>query len=229
MDDGPRDSQCRFSVALAFLVGFTPMASASVSAPARRPLEPIVAIAALVAVALWPIEIGEAFGLPAHPLILHVPVIFIPILGLAAIALAIRPREQFLLPVAAFSVVTLAATMLTVGAGEAFQEDRAARMPGGGRIDPTLQNHMDAGRALRITMILLTLSLVAMLFARRWPSGVRVGLRVLTVLLAATAVFFVIRTGHLGAKLAWGREGEGGPPAGFQGGPPAGGQPPGGG
>ena len=45
------------------------------------------------------------------------------------------------------------------------------------------------------------------------------GLRVLTVLLAATAVFFVIRTGHLGAKLAWGREGEGGPPAGFQGGP----------
>ena len=42
-------------------------------------------------------------------------------------------------------------------------------------------------------------------------------LRVLTVLLAATAVFFVIRTGHLGAKLAWGREGEGGPPAGLPG------------
>ena len=29
-------------------------------------------------------------------------------------------------------------------------------------------------------------------------------LRVLAVLLALTAVFLVIRTGHLGAKLAWG-------------------------
>ena len=40
------------------------------------------------------------------------------------------------------------------------------------------------------------------------------------MILALTSVFFVIRTGHLGAKLAWGREGQGGPPAGFQGGPP---------
>ena len=88
---------------------------------------------------------------------------------------------------------------------------------------------MDAGHALRLTMILLTLTLVVSLFAKRWPAGVRVGLRVLTVLLAATAVFFVIRTGHLGAKLAWGREGQDGPPAAsFQGGPPGpGGQAPG--
>src|SRR5215218_6215329 len=210
----PGAPQCCFRVALGFPVGYTPMATAPVSAPSRRPLEPIVAIAAVVALAFWPIEIHTAFGLPAHPLILHVPVIFIPILGLAAIAVAIWPRERFLLPVAAFSVVTLAATMLTVGAGEAFQEDRAARRPG--PIDPTLQDHMDAGRALRITLILLTLTLVVSLFAKRWPSGVRVGLRVLTVLLAATAVFFVIRTGHLGAKLAWGREGEGGSPAGLR-------------
>jgi hypothetical protein len=33
------------------------------------------------------------------------------------------------------------------------------------------------------------------------------------VLLAATAVFFVIRTGHLGAKLAWS---DGGAPPGVQ-------------
>src|SRR3954471_16832692 len=55
--------------------------------------------------------------------------------------LAARP---LLLPVAAFSVVTLAATLLTVGAGEAFREDRsqggrrsarsdAAEPRGGGR------------------------------------------------------------------------------------------------
>jgi hypothetical protein len=202
------------------------MATASVSTPAaRRPLEPIVAVAAVLALALWPIEIHTAFGLPAHPLILHVPVIFVPLLGLAAIALAIRPRERFLLPVAVFSVVTLAATLLTVGAGEAFQEDRAKQLGRRVPLDPTLQDHMDAGRAVRVAMILLTLTLVASLFAKRWPSGVRIALRVLTVLLAATAVFFVIRTGHLGATLAWGPEGQRGPSPGFQGGP--GGQPPG--
>src|SRR4051794_34328968 len=177
----------------------------------RRPVEPIVAVVAVLALALWPVEIHRAFGLPAHPLILHVPVIFVPLLGLAAIGYAIWPRARYALPLAIFSVVTMAATLLTVGAGEAFQEDRARNLPSGG-IDPTLQDHMDAGRALRVTMILLTATLVAALFARRWPSPARVTLRVLTVLLAATAVFFVIRTGHLGAKLAWGRE-AGGPPA----------------
>jgi len=206
------------------------MAPASVTAPAsRRPLEPIVAVAAVLALVLWPVEIHTAFGLPAHPLIIHMPVIFIPILGLAAIALAFSPKlaDRFLLPVAAFSVVTMAATFLAVGAGEAFQEDRAKNMPGGGAVlNPTLADHEDAGKALRLTMILLTFALVAWLFSRRWPPVVTIVLRVLTVLLAATAIFFVIRTGHLGAKLAWGREEGGGPPAGFQGGP-GNGQPPG--
>jgi hypothetical protein len=35
-------------------------------------------------------------------------------------------------------------------------------------------------------------------------------------IMAAAAVFWVIRTGHLGAKLAWGERGPGGPPPGFQ-------------
>src|SRR3954462_8311170 len=116
------------------------MASASVPVSAgQRRLEPIVASAAVVCLALWPGEIHTAFGLPAHPLILHVPVIFVPLLGLAAIAYAIRPRARYALPLASFSVVTMAATLLTVGAGEAFQEDRSRNLPGRG-IDPTLQD-----------------------------------------------------------------------------------------
>jgi len=42
----------------------------------------IVAVAAVVTLALWPVQIHRAFELPAHPLIIHVPVIFVPILGL---------------------------------------------------------------------------------------------------------------------------------------------------
>src|SRR4051794_39794873 len=176
----------------------------------RRPVEPIVAVVAVLVLALWPVEIHRAFGLPAHPLILHVPVVFVPILGLAAIALALWPRERYALPLAIFSVVTMAATLLTVGAGEAFEDDRP-----GGRSDQPLQTHAEAGEPLRLTMVLLTLVLVAALFARRWPAPAKVALRVATLLLAAVAIFFVIRTGHLGAKMAWGRE-EGGPPPGSQ-------------
>ena len=64
------------------------MATSTVDARAagRSPWETIVAVAALVSLALWPIEINRAFGLPAHPLIIHVPVVFIPILGVVVLA-----------------------------------------------------------------------------------------------------------------------------------------------
>jgi hypothetical protein len=187
------------------------MATVSASA-VRRPLEPIVAVLAVLVLALWPVEITTAFGLPAHPLILHVPVVFVPLLGVAAIAVAVSRRlsERFALSVAALSVLTLAATLLTVGAGEAFEHEQEAA---GARESPLLHDHADAGEALRFTLVLLTFALVASLFARRWPKPARIALRVMTALLAVTAVGFVIRTGHLGAKMAWGREQGGAPPA----------------
>lgn len=197
------------------------MASASLPTSTRRPIEPTVAAAAVIVLVLWPVEISTAFGLPAHPLVLHVPVVFVPLLGLAVIAAAIVPRwqQRFGLALAIFSVVTLAATLLTVGAGEAFLE----RRPGGMGDDPTMKDHEAAGETVRLAMVLLTFTLAGLLFVKRGVGNTV--LRVLAVLLALTAVFFVIRTGHLGAKMAWGREGQGGPPTGFQfelGTPPAG-------
>jgi hypothetical protein len=183
------------------------MASASLPARAtqRPPWETIVAVAAVVSLALWPVQIDRAFGLPAHPLIIHVPLVFIPILGLAALAVVFNFRwfERYGVLVAAFSVLSLAATLLAVGAGEAFREDREARDPDliG---DPTMHDHADAGITVRLTMVLLTATLVGLLFERRLPKALTIVLRVLAVLLALTALVMVIRTGHLGAKLAWG-------------------------
>jgi hypothetical protein len=97
----------------------TQSASVPTRATSRPPWELIVAAGALLSLVLWPVEIHRAFGLPAHPLIIHVPVIFIPILGLAALAAAARPaivaRHGVLL--GAFAAVSLAATLLAVGAG----------------------------------------------------------------------------------------------------------------
>jgi hypothetical protein len=209
------------------------MATQSASARAARsasepPWERIVAAAALVSLVLWPVEIHRAFGLPAHPLIIHVPVIFVPILGLAALAAAARPailaRHGVLL--GGFAAVSLAATLLAVGAGEAFRDDRAAQ---GGPISDLLREHAEAGENLRLVMIGFTLVIVLAMLAHRLP-GSAVGrllatgplaliLRGLIAVFAVAAIFFVIRTGHLGAKLAWGQP-QGGPPPGFQGRPP---------
>jgi hypothetical protein len=175
--------------------------SVSTRATSRPPSETIVAVAAVLSQALWWVEIHMAFGLPAHPLLLHVPVVFVPILGLATLAIAANNRlfERYLLPVAAFSVVTMAVTILAAGAGEAFLEDRERRIPEA--MESTLQNHADAGDTLRLTMVVLTLVLVAALFSKR--PGAQIALRVLAVLFALVAIFFVVRTGHLGSELVW--------------------------
>jgi hypothetical protein len=168
----------------------------------RRPLAPFVAAAAVLSLVLWPVQIDRAFGLPAHPLFLHVPIVFVPLLGLAALATAIASRldARYGLHVAIFGVVTLIATLLTAGAGEAFREDRERALQ---PVAKTLADHADAGSALRMTVVILTLALAAALFTR---GVVKTILRVLIVLLAITAIGFTIRAGHLGAKLAWGAE-----------------------
>ena len=140
------------------------------------------------------------------------PVIFIPLLGLAALALAIWPRERFLLPVAAFSVVTLAATLLAVGAGEAFKEDREREMPGGAD-QPDAAGPRGRGPRAAAHDDPADVTLVGSCSPSP-PAAAAIVLRVLIVLLAATAVFFVIRTGHLGAKLAWGPRARAGRPLG---------------
>jgi hypothetical protein len=176
------------------------MASASVSARAstRPPWETIVAVAAVLSLGFWFIEIERAVGLPAHPLLIHVPLVFIPILGLATLALAANDSwlERFKLPVAAFSVLTLATTLLAAGAGEAFLESQERELPQLAT-DPTMQDHADAGDLLRFTVFALTFVLVGALFSKR--NAIRLVVRVLAVLLALTAIVFAIRTGHLGA------------------------------
>jgi uncharacterized membrane protein len=167
----------------------------------RTDARPIIAAAAVLALVFWFIEIDRAFDLPAHPLLIHVPLVLIPLLGLAAIAVGATDRHTT--PVTAFAVVTLAFTLLAAGAGEAFLERLTSEDP---RLADSsrMQDHADAGDLLRFSVFALTFVLVGLLFAK--PPALRVALRVLIVLIALVAIFYTIRTGHLGAQLAWGPE-----------------------
>jgi hypothetical protein len=197
----------------------------------RRGPDPILALAALavLSLALIPVQIHSLFGLPAHPLLLHVPVVTIPVLGLVLLGVAVRPQwlDRYGLAIGGLTVVSLASTILTAGAGEAFRDS--------GEGGPGIAEHADAGETLRLIMIGLTVVVLAGLALRRAAAGeglarlrglgrqawVSPVTRAAFAIVAVAALFFVVRTGHLGAKQTWGDKGQGdGPPAGERRGPP---------
>jgi hypothetical protein len=175
--------------------------------------------------ALLPVGIDNAFGLPAHPLFLHVPVVLIPLLVLATIPLVARPawRERYGLAWGTLGVAALAGTVLTASAGEKFIEEQRF-------VSSVLHDHQEAGDTLRILMFVFV-ALILVTIVRDWrarrgaPLGgaaIGAGLSVVVLLLAAATGFFVVRTGHLGSKATWGDESR---EAGERGAPPPGAAP----
>jgi hypothetical protein len=112
--------------------------SSSVPTPRRSfladPSVLLLAATVVVAAALLPIQLSDAFGLPAHPLLLHVPVVLVPVLSVVTVALAVRPawRVRFGLGAGVLAIVTMAGTILTAGAGEALKKQQDSRPRGGG-------------------------------------------------------------------------------------------------
>lgn len=196
---------------------------------------------AFLSAALIPIQIGDIYGgLPAHPLFLHVPVVLIPLVAIAAIALVARVQwlAQYGLPVAAVAVAALIATVLSMGSGSALAHKLRAEGRGGGGVNPSasadlpdyISQHAAAARLLRILMFLFVIGLVVLVLSDRVGRGLtRLGgvgdlisrrpialvLRVGVVLGAIACLIQVIRVGDLGAKAVWLERTGGGPGGGF--------------
>jgi uncharacterized membrane protein len=166
----------------------------------------------LICLTLLAVQIREITGLPAHPLLLHVPVVLIPILSVAAIALMLRPqwRRRYGVALAVLALIALAFTILTVAAGEAFQ--------GSGQVALTaeLEEHARLGEQLRIVMIIFAAAIIFIVSrdqvqrragrtsaeTSRHPFADH-GLRAAITVLAIVALVWVVRTGHQGAKATW--------------------------
>lgn len=144
--------------------------------PIRKAIDPVAAgliVGFLLCLALAALEINKLAGLPAHPLLLHVSVVLIPILSGATIALMVRPdwRRRYGVAVALLGLVALAFTILTAGAGEAFRESRSIFA------SPALNEHAELGDQLKAVMVVFVGAIVALVW--------------------------VVRTGHEGAEVAW--------------------------
>jgi hypothetical protein len=158
----------------------------------------------------------EFMGIPAHPLLVHAAVVFVPLLALLTAAYAfipvVRPHSRWVLGLLA--VVTPVAALLAKLSGDAFFERLAARDGISDEYYPRLEEHQDLGTmTLFLTIGLAVLTLVLVVLVRPSRAGhaggtgssraLSVALGLVSVAVAAASVYYVIRTGDTGAKAVW--------------------------
>ena len=156
-------------------------------------------------------------GLPAHPLFVHVPVVFIPVTIVCAIACMVRADwfARYAIALAVVSIGTMSSIFLTMQAGGRLQGALHLQ----GRAAHLISEHSQAANYLAFVYIAYTALLIVTFAAQRISTGMPTGLgfvdralspprlfsalRVVIVLLALGAAVMVFRVGDLGAKAVW--------------------------
>lgn len=162
-------------------------------------------------------ELEKLFGLPAHPLLVHLPVVLIPLSGLIAIVFAFKPAwlDRYGWHLVVLSFVGAVGGILAAGSGEGLQamQERAGRT-----ITEAADEHFELGETARNMGILFFLVVLAVV-ALRWYARTRGGtegiwtkvnskaaaivMAVALVLSAGAATYSISKAGHQGAKLVW--------------------------
>lgn len=150
----------------------------------------------------------EIWGLPAHPLFVHAPLVLVPLLTLGVIAVAVRPRWRARgLPLLVGGAVVAAVTSLLASqSGEAFAEAdlEAAKK--------TVRHQELAETAQVLVLALLVVLAITALVLRRARVGGKAavpewlvqGLPVLSAVVGVLAAVWMLRAGHEGAEVVWG-------------------------
>jgi quinol-cytochrome oxidoreductase complex cytochrome b subunit len=181
----------------------------------------------------------ELFGLPAHPLVVHAPVVLLPLAVVGAAAMMIRPAwyVRFRWPVLAITAMGALGAVVAASTGEELEErvedgaSRSARR--------LIEDHAEAGEAARMFAIaffvaVLVSVVVPWLLARRaraaagstaveaassvaTPRWLRPVLMVFVAVTAIGSLITIVDAGHSGADSVWGdvpsgedEDGEGG-------------------
>ncbi|WP_194815096.1 DUF2231 domain-containing protein [Nocardia sp. XZ_19_385] len=145
-------------------------------------------------------------GLPAHVLLVHVIVVFVPLTALLLVLCAVWPaaRQRLIWPAVALAAITAVLTPVTIQAGETFAE----------RFGPSeaLQKHMDLGGTMNYFAVPLLIAAAALLvvFLREQRGKPLARLivwviAVLTIVASAAATVQVYRVGDSGSRAVWGQ------------------------
>lgn len=155
-------------------------------------------------------DISKLFDLPAHPLLVHAPVVLLPLAALASLLVALRPslRRHYGWPTVVLAGVAAFSSVLAASSGEALQESvkRTA----------ALHNHTELGDAMKIIGLLFFFAVLALMITDRFlvqnaetdgaiiaRSPLLMALSALTVVLAILSTVWIVRVGHSGAKATW--------------------------
>lgn len=156
-------------------------------------------------------DINTIFGLPAHPLLVHVPVVLIPLAFVGSLLL-LKPswRRMYAIPVAVIAVVGAGGVFLAAKSGETLEE----RVKESNLVDDHKVAGENAEPFVAVFAILAVGVAVADQVQRRQGDEPADGakaliikavpvLTVLTVLSGAVASYMVYEAGHSGAKATW--------------------------
>ncbi|MFM8648291.1 MAG: DUF2231 domain-containing protein [Actinomycetota bacterium] len=159
------------------------------------------------------LELENLFGLPAHPLLVHLPVVMVPIAAAMAIAMTIRSAwlDRFGWWLVGTSGLGFVGAILAAGSGEALEE----RV----RESEILEHHTELGETARLVAGILFVIALLVVGTRHWmrknadkSNGVtnfmksKVGVAVVSAALvvsAGAAAYTMVDAGHQGAKASW--------------------------
>lgn len=163
-------------------------------------------------------ELQKLFGLPAHPLLVHLPVVLLPLAGILAVVFVFRPQlfDKYGWHLVVLSGVGAVGGILAAGSGEGLEQlqreaETAAR-----------EDHFQLGETARTMGILFFLVVLAVVVIRHFAKkksgeagfwkfaktrNAAILMSVALVLSAAASTYAISKAGHQGAKLVWEKEG----------------------
>jgi hypothetical protein len=147
---------------------------------------------------------SDLFGLPAHPLLVHATVVFVPLAVVMVIGAVVVPRFRAWagpLP-AGVSLVALILTPLSTSSGENLEHDLPHT--------ELIEKHAELGDQLLFFTIALFVFAAAFWWLTRsgvavdrWPRWLVLGAGGLAIVSAVATGVQVARIGHSGAEAAW--------------------------
>jgi uncharacterized membrane protein len=165
------------------------------------------------------VELDKIFGLPAHPLLVHIPVAMIPLCAVGAIVMVVSAswRQRIGWVVVVLAGVTVVASQLAAGSGEVFKEalDKDSQL---------IRRHAELGDTFVWFAMAFFVALLALMILDTWRrrrEAMRTGgtgskettgrtlalvLSVVVVVAAISATYRVYQVGHSGAKAVWSQD-----------------------
>ncbi|MEQ1873690.1 MAG: DUF2231 domain-containing protein [Ilumatobacteraceae bacterium] len=145
---------------------------------------------------------GELFGTPAHPLLVHIPIVLLPLLSVIAIVMAAKPawRSRLTWPLLAATLITAAVTVWATQAGEQLQDALQPALGSKG------DRHAELGDQTALLATIFFVGTLAMAVMDRWFKRLTrsaVALAWVVAVVGVVTAVWVIRTGHEGARITW--------------------------